>query len=236
MFLLTSDEIDKSVYYGIIKKESLIRAFMDVFYVPVNDLTPLKGVDELVVALKSFKRVALTSTIQFKHRITELREAIGRDVIVCDTVLGCRALIPDVDCIVLIATGVFHAIKVALTTNKPVFIVSPEGFSKLDKGLIDDFKKKQSIRVSKVMDAKVIGVLVSTKLGQSNERLGERVVKVLQSKGRDACLFVANELSPSQLNDYPVDAWVNTACPRIVEDEFEKPIVNWGELKNHLDE
>jgi len=203
---------------------------MDKKYIPVSDL---RGIDEFLPDLsklvKPYERVVVTSTIQFKHRVREVADYL--EAIPSDIVLGCRVVIPDCDCVVIITTGEFHALKVALITGKPVFVLSPSGIKELDQKLINDFKKKQAIRVSKVLDAKVIGVLVSTKSGQSDERLGSEIVNTLRVKGREAYLFMANDLSPAQLNDFPVDAWVNTACPRIIEDEFDKPIVNWDELR-----
>jgi len=210
---------------------------MDKLFIPVDDTRLVSQYfDELAVLLKSFNKITLTSTVQFNHRVSELKDFLSKnhEVITCPSVLGCRAVIPEADCTVVITTGVFHAIKVALTTGNPVFILGPGGVSRLDDKLIKDFKKKQSIRVSKVLDSKVIGVLVSTKPGQEHELLASKIVSKLEAKGKEAFMFVANELSPSQVNDFPVDAWINTACPRIVEDEFEKPIANWDEVNNYL--
>jgi 2-(3-amino-3-carboxypropyl)histidine synthase len=205
---------------------------MKKVFIPVSDLRPLKGLGKAVRALRPYKRVALLSTVQFSHRLDEVKKILkGHDVLICPSILGCRALIPETNCVLVITTGVFHAVKAGLESGKPVFIIGPHGFRKLDDKVINDFKKKQSIRVSKVLDAKLIGVLVSTKPGQSNKKLAKRIVESLRDKGKEAYLFVAGEISPLQLNDFPVDAWINTACPRIVEDDFDKPMVNWDEIK-----
>ncbi len=209
---------------------------MDKLFIPVDDLRPIDVfIPELLVLVKSFNKVVVTSTVQFKHRVNDVVNALaGHEVIVAPSVLGCRALIPDSDCVVLIATGVFHAINIGLITSKPVFIIGPDGVSRLDDSLVSSLKKRRAVMIAKVLDAKVIGVLLSVKSGQSHESLAEDVVVKLNSLGKEAYLFVADNLSSSQLNDFPVDAWVNTACPRIVEDEFDKPIVNWSELVNYM--
>ena len=209
---------------------------MEKLFIPVKDLRSIdEFLPELNNLLKPYRKVAVTATIQFNHRVNEVVNALkGHEVVTAPPVLGCKALIPESDCTVIITTGVFHAVKVALTTLKPVFILSPNGVEKLDDKLINTFLKKQAVRISRVLDAKIIGVLVSTKSGQNHESLAHEIIKKLESSGREAYLFVANDLSPSQLNDFPVDAWINTACPRIAEDEFDKPIVNWNEVEKHL--
>lgn len=204
---------------------------MKTLYIPVNDTRKLKtkGLTEIV---KNYNKILVTSTIQFKNKINQVTKSLkNHEVITLEPVLGCTKSFPESDATIIITTGEFHALNIAVKTKKPVFIISPDGIKELDKKLVSDFKKKQAIRVSKVLDAKVIGVLVSTKSGQENEKLGIKIVSELRSQGKEAYLFIANELSPLQLNDYPLDAWINTACPRIIEDEFEKPIINWDEIQ-----
>ncbi|MFA5406842.1 MAG: diphthamide synthesis protein [Candidatus Nanoarchaeia archaeon] len=209
---------------------------MKTIYVPVNDLRPIDNfLSELKLRVKSFNRIAITSTTQFKQQVNAIaKELTGHEIIKCAPVLGCSELMVNADCIVLITTGLFHAINLAVKNKIPVFIIGPEGINEVTQQVINDFLKKQSIRVSKVLDAKVIGVLASTKSGQNHEPLAKQIIAKLESLGKEAYLFIANELSPSQLNDFPVDAWINTACPRIVEDTFDKPIANWNEVEKHL--
>jgi len=206
---------------------------MDQLIIPVKDQRPIdQFFDELISLVELFKTVALTSTVQFKHQVPKVTSLLkDHEVVIGPSVLGCSSFSLESDCTVIIATGVFHAINIAIKSGKPVFIIGPSGVSRLDESLVDSFLRKQSIRASKVLDADCIGVLVSTKSGQEHESLGEQIVSQLRNLGKEAYLFVANELSALQLNDFPVDAWINTACPRIVEDEFDKPIANWAELK-----
>ena len=209
---------------------------MKTLYIPVSDSREVKQfISELEKQINNYSKISLTSTIQFVNQIKEVSKLlINHEVMIDKPVLGCSEFTTDADAIVIITTGEFHALNIAVKTGKPVFILSPEGVSSITQERINEFKKKQAIRVSKVIDAKIIGVLVSTKPGQAREKLGREIVEKLRKQGKQAYIFVANELSPSQLNDYPVNAWINTACPRIVEDTLEKPIANWNEVKNHL--
>ena len=44
-----------------------------------------------------------------------------------------------------------------------------------------------------------------------------------------------DEIRDDKLLGLDVDAFVNTACPRIVEDKFSKPILNPEDLKHVLE-
>jgi len=214
---------------------------MKSLFVPVKDLRPIKKLlPETTKLMKGFKSVSITSTVQFNHRVKEVSDYLtskGFKTIKYDSVLGCKAITPKNDCTLIISNGEFHAINIGLVTGKPVFILDPVSgkASKLDESIIKNYQKKQAIRVSKALYADVIGILVSTKPGQNKLALAHSIKQLLESKGKyEVILFLGDELSPGQLNDYPVDAWINTGCPRLIEDDFEKPIVNWDEIKSYF--
>jgi len=77
--------------------------------------------------------------------------------------------------------------------------------------------------------ARSFGVIVSTKPGQARWDLAARVIEKLRNSGREAIIIEADEVSPDLVNNLPVDAVVNTACPRIGFDDldrFLKPVIN----------
>ena len=57
--------------------------------------------------------------------------------------------------------------------------------------------------------------------------------KKLEENGKTASLFAAREISPEVLMEFPtVDAYVNTACPRVSLDDaskFRKPVLTINE-------
>ncbi len=200
---------------------------MDKIFIPLRDERELQGINKLKKLVSKYEKKCVLSTIQFKHRINEVSKEING--FNGGVILGCSRRIPQSDCYIVITTGLFHAINIKLLTNKPVFTISPEGV----KELSNDYYKKELIKKeiikAKILNSRIIGVIESTKPGQRRDGLS--IVKKLREKGYEAYLFVSNEVTPSQLNDYPIDAWINTACPRIVEDEFDKPIINWDDIK-----
>ncbi len=51
--------------------------------------------------------------------------------------------------------------------------------------------------------------------------------------GKEFVVIDLNEVSPDYINNLPVDAVVNTACPRIGIDDldrFAKPVINAGDV------
>jgi diphthamide biosynthesis enzyme Dph1/Dph2-like protein len=54
--------------------------------------------------------------------------------------------------------------------------------------------------------------------------------KVFEKQGKEVFIFAANEIKPDYFTGYGIDAWVNTGCPRIAEDRFERPVIDMSEL------
>ena len=93
-----------------------------------------------------------------------------------------------------------------------------------------ELNKARKARIVLAYEANIIGVLVSTKEGQYNLDEALNVKEKIEAAGRRALIFTGSELTPDNVLPFEVDAWVNTACPRIVEDYFNKPVLNEGEL------
>ena len=61
----------------------------------------------------------------------------------------------------------------------------------------------------------------------------------LKSMGKKGYLLALEHISPELIDFYPVDAYVNTACPRIAIDDsvrYDKPLVTPYELEVALGE
>ncbi len=69
--------------------------------------------------------------------------------------------------------------------------------------------------------------------------LAIRMKRVLEKHGRKGYLLALDHVSPDLIDFYPVDAFVNTACPRIAIDDsvrYDKPLVTPYELEVALGE
>ena len=88
-------------------------------------------------------------------------------------------------------------------------------------------------------DAQSFLVIVCSKVGQNRDGLADRMVSLLRDHGRTAFKVVIEEINPTALMSYQVDAFVNTACPRIAMDDaarYPKPMLTPPELEIALGE
>jgi 2-(3-amino-3-carboxypropyl)histidine synthase len=94
--------------------------------------------------------------------------------------------------------------------------------------------------ISEAKQAETFGVLVGLKPGQSRLRDAIKIKDELESKGKKALLLAAREITPEVLMQFPtVEAFVNTACPRLVLDDsprFFRPMLTINEARAVIDE
>lgn len=215
------------------------------FIEAISDQDILPAVKNNISKIK-YKKIGLISPIQHAIHLKEVKkylEEIGKQVYIVKgssnakykgQVLGCDQssalkLEKKVECFIYIGTGKFHPLGVFLKTEKPVFLINPytkklETISQKEK---KTYERKRILTIYKVKEAKNIGILVSTKPGQYNLKEAEKLKKKLEKDGKNAFIFLFETLNSSEfLNFKWIEAWINTACPRIIEDEFKKPIIN----------
>ncbi len=160
-------------------------------------------------------------------------------------ILGCdwgsaKSIEENVDGFLYIGTGEFHPLGVRLATDKPVFSVNPlSGEYEKSEQELEDFLRKRWAVISKADSEKNFGVLVSTKRGQKRMSLAEKLAAELERNEYTSYILVFDELSPESLENFQLDAFVNTACPRIPfsdRDLFQKPVLTPFEVRVMLGE
>ena len=217
--------------------------------------TPVKFKKVLSKALKElrdFQRIGVVTTIQHIGQLDEVVDFLrskGKTVIVGKhgararydgQILGCdvgsvTSIEKDVDCFLYFGGGLFHAIGGALATQKPFIAADPFtlGIRCMDKDRERELGRRKGALLAAV-EAKRFGIICSTKPGQFNLREAEKLKRLLEEDNRKACLLICNEINYESLNNFlEVDCFVNTACPRIVEDydRVRKPILGIEEVK-----
>ena len=190
--------------------------------------------------LDEYNRIGLVSTAQHLSQIAEVRdflESKGKKVFVGGQVLGCNQknaleIEKKVDAFLYIGSGLFHPIGILVKTEKPVVMLNPYSgvLDRLPEGERERWLRRRKGRLAKFVEAQSYGILVSTKTGQFNLKKAFEVRERLNSEGKQAFLFAGEELNPGNLLPFRVDCWVNTACPRLIDDSFDKPVVNAKEL------
>ncbi|MFH0862577.1 MAG: diphthamide synthesis protein [Candidatus Altiarchaeota archaeon] len=213
---------------------------MKIVHVPCySTADPIPVLEENMEVLESYAFIGIVGTAQHLNMLDQLKaclEARGKKASVGGQILGCRqenALKLDVDCFIYVGSGRFHPLGIALKTEKPVFILNPIS-GVLDR--ITDAEKRRWIgkrkgAIARALESKTFGIMVSTKDGQFDLKRAFVLKRRLEAKGKKACIFAAEELSPNNLIPFKVDCWVNTACPRIEGDEYNRPVVNAAELE-----
>jgi len=190
--------------------------------------------------LDEYNRIGLVSTAQHLSQLAEVRaflESKGKKVFVGGQVLGCNQknaleIEKKVDAFLYIGSGLFHPIGILVKTEKPVVMLNPYSgvLDRLPEGERERWLRRRKGRLAKFVEAQSYGILVSTKTGQFNLKKAFEVRERLNSEGKQAFLFAGEELNPGNLLPFRVDCWVNTACPRLIDDSFDKPVVNAKEL------
>ena len=205
----------------------------------------LKRLNELGI-----EKIALFSIIQFKNYLDETKKFFEKNKLTVLTVkgkrtaegqtLGCdvfglkRLNEKDFDVIVYLGDGSFHSSAIAMMTNKKIISVNPlSGEFAETEGEKEKFLKKRMGFVSKAMSARTFGLLVSTKKGQFRLTNALRLKKLIEKKGKKAFILSSDLLLPEFLIGLQIDCFVNTACPRMIDDsfKFDKPLINSFELE-----
>jgi 2-(3-amino-3-carboxypropyl)histidine synthase len=242
--------IDLIVHFGhakLVKHEQVPTVYVEAR----ATVAVAEAVEKAVPLLSKYGKIGLATTVQHVQTLDDAREILvrtGKTVVVGDAgranysgqVVGCdysnvRSVANDVEAFLFIGGGRFHALGIALSTSKPTIIADPyenRAYS-IDEEAQTVLKQRWAC-IEEAEHAKTFGVLVGLKIGQ--KRLGEalKIKEKAEKNGKTAFLFAIREILPEVLMEFPtVDAYVNTACPRISLDapsKFLKPVLTVNEF------
>ena len=205
-----------------------------VFIEALSDIDIVPAVRKAFPLLRS-KRIGLITTVQHVHKLEEACKVIrehGKECIIGKgdprtaypgQVIGCNFRAAQVDCdeLLYIGGGLFHPLGVAIAEGKKVIAADPF----LDQAVEvtpEKFLRKRGGYIAKAMDAKVFGIIVSTKSGQNRMELAQELKGLAEKHGKKAYSIMMDLVTPEQLLAFKADAYVNTACPRITIDDAER--------------
>ena len=241
--------VDLIVHYGHSKHLKYER--VPTIYVEARATLNINtAVEKALPMLEKWHKIGLATTVQHVQTLDEVRENLilaGKTVAIGDTrhlsypgqVIGCDysnaiSIAKDVEAFLFIGGGLFHALGVALSTSKPTIVVDPydnTAFS-VDKEAEKIFKQRWA-SIEEARKGKNFAVLVGLKPGQKRFEEALDIKQKLEENGKTAYLFAAKEITPEALMEFPtVDAFVNTACPRVSLDDtakFKKPVLTANE-------
>ncbi len=194
------------------------------------------------------KKVGLISTVQYTKNmsmaskvlsdmgITVILEKgnLGKEkgqILGCDPSAALKEIKKGAEGIVFIGNGNFHPNALAMIDiNVPFYSFNPKNNKLNNLGEhIEKVKKRRKGIMLSAIDAKTFGILVSVKNGQYHLDIAESIKQKLEKLGKQAFIIVGDELSPLSISNYTfIDAFITTACPRIVDDTqtYSKPVLD----------
>ncbi len=210
-------------------------------------------VDDSILGLLSGlpERIGLLATIQYLDLIPKVKsilEKSGRKVFVGTgdrriaypgQVLGCNcssaeAVLDDVDAFLFIGEGDFHPLAAAFGIKKDVIVLNPVTSEVRSMAEVRDrILRKRFAAIQTAKNAQSFLVIVCSKVGQNRSEEADRAIEKIRTHGLKAYKAILEEITPLSLLSYRVDAYVNTACPRVAMDDsakYDHPMITLTEL------
>jgi len=240
---------DLIIHYGhakLVKHEQVPTIYVEArATIHVEDV-----VEEALPMLEKWSRIGLATTIQHVQTLDGAREILlraGKTVIIGDAgrtnypgqVIGCdysnvKSVANEVEAFLFVGGGHFHALGIALVTSKPTIVADPyEKRAYTVDGEAQKILKQRWATIEEAKKARTFAVFVGLKPGQKRLDEALRLKEKLEKSGKTAYLFAVREILPEVIMEFPtVDAYVDTACPRITLDDasrFPKPLLTENE-------
>jgi 2-(3-amino-3-carboxypropyl)histidine synthase len=216
----------------------------EIFLDAVGRTSPLTGT-----------RLGLVGSIQHLHLLEDYKTKLERggfEVVIPvggdrltlpGQVLGCNYSgdDPEIGHYLFLGSGDFHPIGLVLHTGKPLAMLDPYSGDSSEMSLerIERILRQRFGLIMAVQDIESFGILIGEKPGQMRRNLAIRMKNLLERHGKKGYLLALDHVSPELIDFYPVDGFVNTACPRIAIDDstrYSKPLITPYELEVALGE
>jgi 2-(3-amino-3-carboxypropyl)histidine synthase len=249
--LLEANQLNTELIIHFGHTEFIRETSPPTIYIEVKAKIPLKSLTKKALRyLKDYQRIGLATTVQHVQTLSTVKEILqktGKIVFIGDAgklkyagqVTGCnysnvKSIQNNVDAFLFFGGGKFHALGIAFTTEKPVVSMDPY----LNKIFFIEKEARKIIRqrwtsIQQSKEAKLFGIIIGLKPGQKNLARAITAKEKLEKHGKKAILLALREFTPEALMEFPtIDAFINTACPRLSLDDairFQKPVLSYSE-------
>jgi 2-(3-amino-3-carboxypropyl)histidine synthase len=194
---------------------------------------------------KSYKTLSLLTDSQHLNQIGKVKEIFeeygyrviigkGKGQLNDGQVFGCE-FYPAfdiqnlVDAYIFLGQSRFHSVSVAMSTEKPTYMLDPyfEEYSQVNN-IAQTFKKKAILSIYRAMDAERIGIIIGLKEGQFAKIQALKLKKLFEQLGKRVQLIAMTNITDHHVQIFKgLDAFVEVACPRIaIDDHFDKPMLS----------
>jgi len=149
-------------------------------------------------------------------------------------VFGCEfypaySIQKQVDAYVFLGQSMFHSASVAMSTDKPTFMLDPyfNEYSQVNE-FAQGMQKRAILSIYKALDAEKIGIVIGLKEGQFAHVRALELKKEFEKVGRKVQMIALTEITDDRMMVFKgIDAFVQVACPRIATDNhFKKPMLS----------
>ncbi len=192
------------------------------------------------------RSIALFASVQFTNltNLIEQMKKLGIKINITKAkrtnkslqVLGCDChedsfkdpIIQNSDLILYVGDGLFHPKALLLSqinkknpTTLVIFNPIADKVELINSNAIFNQLKKAKRNLKLFINANTIGILVTIKPGQQYLQAAKKLKEKLEEEGKKAYIFIDDTININDLENYPfIQAWVNTACPRIGTDDI----------------
>jgi len=202
---------------------------MKTLFIPASSRSKLNKDKFAKISKKFPNQIAIAYSIQYHQIAQQVKQELSKThkITKFTQVLGCsKPNFPKpTKAILLISNGKFHATSLAFETKIPVYLLDHNKITLISKQDIKTLEQKRKGSQLKYLNAKNVGILVSTKPGQ------QKLVKAIETKkkiNKKAYLFLSNNIDTNEFENFQLDCWVNTACPRM--DMNDSAMINLSNL------
>lgn len=250
--MILANNVDLFFHFGHAHLDEITN-IKNIHFIEVRSHAQIREVVKKAIYLLNEKKIGVLTTVQHVHILPEVCDILrihGKECIIGKgdakiaypgQVLGCNfsaAREHICDEYLYIGSGYFHPIGIALSTQRRVLIADPfvDEVKEID---ISKIMKQRSVVIGKCLDAHLFGIIVSTKPGQNRINLAIDLKNLIMKHGKNAQILTMDLITSDQLMQFKVDAFVNTACPRLTIDEvgrFPAPMLTPHELRIVLKE
>ena len=242
--------VDLIVHFGhtrMVKHEQVATIYVEARATVTVDT----AVEKSLLLLSDYTTVGLATSVQHLQTLNQAREILtraGKTVIVGDTgqmgypgqVSGCnysnvKSIANEVEAFLFVGGGMFHALGIALSTSKPTIIADPyDNRAYQISAEAKKILKQRFASIQEAKNAKRFGIFVGLKPGQKHLDNAMRMKGLAEKTGKTAYLLASREITPETLLEFPsIDAYINTACPRVsleATGKFGKPVLTVNEF------
>lgn len=212
----------------------------------VDDVSFDDAVEKAIQVMRGYRRLGLVTFSQHMHQLEPVKEKLEtagfevrlgkqNSLLLASQVFGCDfstvyPLRDEVDAFCFLGPSEFHAVGIALSSGKRTFMLDPYMNEVVDmQQAAEERRKRATLAVYRALDAKVFGVVTGLKEGQKMLGRSRWISQRLEMHGRKVVQLAMRDITPERLAPHrEIDAFIQTACPRISVDgfTFDRPVLS----------